>query len=209
MQNHPLTPMTDPDIRRWLALQTQHSVGHVAAEALFAGAAQIVKSLEDQHRAGHRHIVVDAIRDEDLIEIGRAAADLPLITGGSGVALGLPANFGCAASQPAWVDQPGKSIALLRLLLSSQHGRRWPITPPVIPSGKSPQRTLSKDNLHRATSPNGSWSQKDCHWPTAPPIRKKLRVYRTDMAARCRPKPWKTSLPKSHGWPCRQERAAS
>lgn len=112
MQHHPLTPMTDPDIRRWLALQTQHSVGHVAADAVFAGAAQIGRSLEDQHSAGHRHIVVDAIRDEDLIEIGKAARDLPLITGGSGVALGLPANFGCAASQPNWVAQTGKSIAL-------------------------------------------------------------------------------------------------
>ena len=37
--------------------------------------------------------VVDTVRDEDLIAIGEAAADLPLITGGSGIALGLPANF--------------------------------------------------------------------------------------------------------------------
>lgn len=112
MQNHPLTPMTDPDIRRWLAPQTRHSVGHVAAETVFAGAAQIRQCLEDQRRAGHRHIVVDAIRDEDLTEIGRAASDLPLITGGSGIALGLPANFGCTASQPHWIAQPGKPVVL-------------------------------------------------------------------------------------------------
>jgi uncharacterized protein YgbK (DUF1537 family) len=112
MQNHPLTPMTDADIRRWLAPQTRYSVGHVPAEQVFAGAGRIRQSLEAQHDAGHRHIVVDAIRDEDLIEIGRAAKGLPLITGGSGVALGLPANFGCTASQAAWAGQAGKSIAL-------------------------------------------------------------------------------------------------
>lgn len=112
MQNHPLTPMTDPDVRRWLAPQAQYSVGHVPAEQVFAGAGQIKQSLEDQHGAGHRHIVVDAIRDEDLIEIGRAAKGLPLITGGSGVALGLPGNFGCTASQPPWAGQAGKSVAL-------------------------------------------------------------------------------------------------
>ncbi|WP_422040904.1 3-oxo-tetronate kinase [Roseibium sp.] len=112
MQNHPLTPMTDPDIRRWLAPQTRHSVGHVAAAQVFAGAAEIRKALDDQQHAGHRHIVVDAIRDEDLIEIGRAARDLPLITGGSGIALGLPGNFGCTASRPPWAGQAGKSVVL-------------------------------------------------------------------------------------------------
>lgn len=112
MQNHPLTPMTDPDIRRWLAPQTRYSVGHVPAEHVFAGADRIKASLDAQNDLGHRLIVVDAIRDEDLLEIGRAAKGLPLITGGSGVALGLPGNFGCRASQAAWVGQPGAVVAL-------------------------------------------------------------------------------------------------
>jgi uncharacterized protein YgbK (DUF1537 family) len=87
-------------------------VGHVPAAAVFAGAGQISQALEDQHHAGHRHIVVDAIRDEDLIEIGRAAKGLPLITGGSGVALGLPANFGAVVSRVPWTGQPGRAVAL-------------------------------------------------------------------------------------------------
>lgn len=112
LRNHPLTPMTDADIRRWLSPQTKYSVGHVPAKQVFAGAGQIKKYLEDQHTAGHRHVVVDAIRNEDLIEIGKAAKGLPLVTGGSGVALGLPANFGCVSSQPPWTGQAGKSLAL-------------------------------------------------------------------------------------------------
>jgi uncharacterized protein YgbK (DUF1537 family) len=87
-------------------------VGHVPAVDVFAGAERIAGSLAEQHRAGHRHIVVDAIRDEDLVEIGKAAKGLPLITGGSGVALGLPANFGCSASRVSWTGQSGKAIAL-------------------------------------------------------------------------------------------------
>lgn len=112
MQNHPLTPMTDPDLRRWLAPQTKYSVGHVPAADVFAGASAITARLQSEHSEGHRHIVVDAIRDADLFEIGKAAADLPLITGGSGVALGLPANHGCADSQTQWRGQAGKTIAL-------------------------------------------------------------------------------------------------
>lgn len=112
MQNHPLTPMMDADIRRWLAPQTQHLVGHVPAEIVFAGSGPIAQALAEQHSAGRRLIVVDAIRDEDLIEIGKAAKGLPLVTGGSGVALGLPDNFGCVPSSAPWKRQPGKAIAL-------------------------------------------------------------------------------------------------
>ena len=38
-------------------------------------------------------MVADAVRDADLMALGEAAAEAPLITGGSGIALGLPANF--------------------------------------------------------------------------------------------------------------------
>ncbi|WP_136442307.1 3-oxo-tetronate kinase [Pacificoceanicola onchidii] len=112
MQNHPLTPMTDADLRRWLTPQTTGTVGHVAAQAVFAGANAIAAGLEEEDAKGHRLIVVDAIRDEDLMEIGRAAKGLPLITGGSGVALGLPANFGCTAGDAPWTGQAGRAVAL-------------------------------------------------------------------------------------------------
>lgn len=112
MEHHPLTPMTDADLRRWLAPQTQHSVGHVPAEEVFAGPDRIAATLEAQHMAGHRLIVVDAIRDADLTAVGKAAKDLPLVTGGSGVALGLPANFGCVPAPVPWRGQAGRGAVL-------------------------------------------------------------------------------------------------
>ena len=112
MENHPLTPMTDPDLRRWMAQQSQHQIGHVAAQTVVAGAGAIRTALQAQHGAGKRHIVVDAIGDADLMEIGRAAAELKLVTGGSGVALGLPANFGFVPGAPNWQGQPGRALAI-------------------------------------------------------------------------------------------------
>jgi uncharacterized protein YgbK (DUF1537 family) len=44
-------------------------------------------------RDGHTYAVVDVIEDADLLALGEACADLALLTGGSGAALGLPANF--------------------------------------------------------------------------------------------------------------------
>lgn len=93
MEHHPLTPMTDPDIRRWLARQSGNGVGHVGHAHVRSGAEAIREALAEANGRGAKLIVVDALTEADLHAIGTAAADLPLITGGSGIALGLPDNF--------------------------------------------------------------------------------------------------------------------
>jgi uncharacterized protein YgbK (DUF1537 family) len=93
MQNHPLTPMIDPNLARVLARQTTHKVGLVPLTVVRRGAAAIRAGFDDLKRRGIRHAVVDAVADHDLLAIGEASAGLPLITGGSGIALGLPENF--------------------------------------------------------------------------------------------------------------------
>lgn len=112
MQNHPLTPMTDANLRRLMAAQSRHSVGLVPAEVVFAGPDAIAARLAAEQAAGHRMIVVDALRDADLRAIGAAAKGLPLITGGSGVALGLPATFGIAPAPVPWRAQAGRAAVL-------------------------------------------------------------------------------------------------
>lgn len=93
MENHPLTPMRDADIRRWLGHQTACAVGHVACAVVARGAAAIGEAMAAEAGAGRRYIVIDAVREADLAEIGRALADDVLVSGGSGIALGLPENF--------------------------------------------------------------------------------------------------------------------
>ena len=93
MENHPLNPMTDPDIRRWLRRQTVGEVGLVPYEIVRQGAAEIAADLDRQAAAGRRLAVVDAITGDDLRAIGAAVAGHRLVTGGSGIAVGLPDNF--------------------------------------------------------------------------------------------------------------------
>lgn len=116
MENHPLTPMTDADLRRWLAPQTNGTVGHVNAEAVLGGVDDVTAALNREDKAGHKLIVVDALSDPNLFTIGEAAKDLALITGGSGVAIGLPANFKKAGlikgDASIWQGQSGKCVAL-------------------------------------------------------------------------------------------------
>ncbi|MBX2884760.1 MAG: four-carbon acid sugar kinase family protein [Granulosicoccus sp.] len=112
MENHPLTPMKDASLLRLMSAQSRYSVGHVPASTVFKGATAIAEQLHAEDQLDHRMIVVDALRDEDLTEIGAAAKDLTLITGGSGIALGLPANFGCTAAPVEWKAQSGQAAIL-------------------------------------------------------------------------------------------------
>ncbi|GGJ86743.1 3-oxo-tetronate kinase [Pseudomonas matsuisoli] len=93
MRHHPLTPMTDANLVRVLQQQTNHQVGLVPYAAVSKGAAAVRDAFTEAKQTGKRYVIVDAIRDSDLHVIGEAAADHSLITGGSGVALGLPSNF--------------------------------------------------------------------------------------------------------------------
>jgi len=91
--SHPLNPMTDPSIRRWLERQSKAPVGLVTWPTVQAGIGAVRAALEQAAERGETLAIVDALNDADLITIARACSDAPLLTGGSGIALGLPANF--------------------------------------------------------------------------------------------------------------------
>ena len=93
MKHHPLTPMTDASLVRILARQTPHKVGLVTLKQVQSGSAVLRESLDKLAADGVRHVVVDAVADTDLGIIGEAIGDDTLVTGGSGVALGLPAAY--------------------------------------------------------------------------------------------------------------------
>ncbi len=93
MQDHPLTPMTDSNLVRVLARQSKSEVGLVPFERVRAGPGAIAESFAALGERGIRLAIVDALDEDDLMRIGEACAGLPLITGGSGLALGLPENY--------------------------------------------------------------------------------------------------------------------
>ena len=114
MRQHPLTPMTDANLVRVLARQTARKVGLVPFTIVEQGAAAIRAACERLRGDGVSYAVVDALRNRDLLAIGEACRELPLITAGSGVALGLPTNFGISAHAGAsqLPDVGGKSCVL-------------------------------------------------------------------------------------------------
>lgn len=96
MQDHPLTPMTDANLVRVLGRQTKGEVGLVEFTAVRQGAEAIRTAYETLRGEGKRLAIVDALDEDDLRAIGRASSGLPLVTGGSGIALGLPVAYRAA-----------------------------------------------------------------------------------------------------------------
>lgn len=93
MQHHPLTPMRDPDLRRVLGRQTRATIGLADWPVVAQGAPVLRAALKAAAARDETFVVIDAIRDADLAEIGAALDGAVLITGGSGIAMGLPRNF--------------------------------------------------------------------------------------------------------------------
>lgn len=98
MRNHPLTPMTDANLVRVLQAQLDRGKGRQVGLIDFRTVAQssgAIRERMDTLRAeGISIAMVDAIGNDDLMRIGEALAGVPLVTAASGVAIGLPANWG-------------------------------------------------------------------------------------------------------------------
>jgi uncharacterized protein YgbK (DUF1537 family) len=103
MRQHPLTPMTDANLVRVLQAQlhgpARRRVGLVDHRAVAASAAAIQERFAALQAGGVAIAIVDAIGNDDLHRLGEAVAQMPLVCAGSGLAIGLPRNFGIAPSR--------------------------------------------------------------------------------------------------------------
>lgn len=115
MEKHPITPMIDANLARWLSYQSKNRVGLVSLDTVRQGVEAVRKALEEAARRNEKLVVCDAISDDDLLTLGHAAKGMALVTGGSGIALGLPENFAEIAQRDAEVRVTaprGRALAL-------------------------------------------------------------------------------------------------
>ncbi|MGC1494214.1 MAG: 3-oxo-tetronate kinase [Sulfitobacter sp.] len=93
MKDHPLTPMRDSNLMRLLEPQVTKPVGLADRLTVARGATVLRAELDEMKAKGIAHVVVDAVADDDLGVIAQACQDMPLMTGGSAVAMPLPALY--------------------------------------------------------------------------------------------------------------------
>ncbi|MGW6737554.1 3-oxo-tetronate kinase [Streptomyces sp. NPDC055013] len=101
MRHHPLTPMTDPNLVSVLQAQTGRPVGLVDHTVVAGGGDAVRTRFDELRKEGVGVAIVDSVSNRDLVRLGEAVRDLPLVTAGSGLAIGLPANWGFEPSAAA------------------------------------------------------------------------------------------------------------
>jgi uncharacterized protein YgbK (DUF1537 family) len=138
MRNHPLTPMRDANLVRVLSRQTRARVDLVPITTVRQGASSMSASFGYLTRKLVRYAVIDAIEDEDLLTLGAACAEMKLMTGGSGAAIGLPENFRRAGLIP-------KRVAVSPLVPVGGLG--------AVVAGSSSQATMGQVAAMRAQHP--------------------------------------------------------
>lgn len=138
MRDHPLTPMTDANLVRVLQRQSAKKVGLLRYDTLAQGVEASRTAIAKLRADGVGIAIVDATSNADLMTMGEAFAELPLVTAGSGVAIGLPQNFRRAGLLPAEPMAP----ALPKIA-----------GPAVVLSGSCSQATLAQVAAWRGSRP--------------------------------------------------------
>jgi len=101
MQHHPLTPMLDANLVRVMQAQCKSKVGLLNHKTIAQGTSAIQQDMANIKQQGVRIAIVDAVSNDDLMRLGPALKGMPLVTAGSGVAIGLPQNFGLSPTPQA------------------------------------------------------------------------------------------------------------
>ena len=96
MRDHPLTPMRDASLQRLLRPQVTRPVGLLARGKVADGPGAVRAALEGLRAEGTAHVVTDAVDDTDLATLAEACRDMPLLTGGSALAMPLPGLYRAA-----------------------------------------------------------------------------------------------------------------
>ncbi len=107
MRHHPLTPMTDANLLRVLQAQLDpaggRQVGLIDHRSVATSAAAVGERIAALQEQGVAMAIADAVSNDDLMRLGAAAKGMAVVCAGSGLAIGLPANWGIRPSAAAAV----------------------------------------------------------------------------------------------------------
>ncbi|MEN5016367.1 3-oxo-tetronate kinase [Erwinia sp. Eh17-17] len=117
MRHHPVTPMTDSNLLRLMEAQASGKAGLINSQTLDRGAAAVSVALDELAQQGVRYVVLDALSEQHLLTQGEALRDMRLVTGGSGLAIGLAQQWASAGhdsreAQIAGAPQGQRAVVL-------------------------------------------------------------------------------------------------
>lgn len=118
MRHHPVTPMTDSNLLRVMEKQAQGHCGLVSYAVMEQGADAVKQRLDVLKAEGKRYVVLDALNEQHLLTQGEALRDMTLVTGGSGLAIGLARQWASETHHRQQATDAGKPHAGSAVVLS-------------------------------------------------------------------------------------------
>ncbi|GAA3883778.1 four-carbon acid sugar kinase family protein [Gibbsiella dentisursi] len=117
MRHHPVTPMTNSNLLQLMEAQASGRCGLVNAAVMDRGAAAVQEKLQLLAGEGVRYAVLDTLNEQHLLTQGEALKGMKLVTGGSGLAIGLARQWADAGqdqrqAQAAGAPQGKKAVVL-------------------------------------------------------------------------------------------------
>lgn len=137
MRHHPVTPMTDSNLLRLMERQATGKAGLIPAALLDQGANAVREQLAALAAQGVNYVVLDTLHETHLLTQGEALRDMRLVTGGSGLAIGLARQWASAQPASMQAEQAGRP-----------QGERA-----VVISGSCSQMTNRQVNAYRQQAP--------------------------------------------------------
>ena len=137
MENHPLTPMTDHNLVRWLGHQTKNNVGLIDFETISKGENSVKEKIRNLKTDGYKYAIIDTNKNDDFDIICNAVKSLPFLTGGSGIALGLPKIY---------KDKGLLSVSNFQIPKNNSNA--------IILSGSCSVTTINQINIYKENNPS-------------------------------------------------------
>lgn len=120
LSRHPLNPMTDAHLPRWLGYQTGAGVGLVDHGTVRLGAEEIRRRRRELEAAGVIYHVTDAIVQEDIDAVLTAYEDTGFLSGGSGISEAMGRKYFAGRDRPDFSDRLKKLEKKIVVICGSQ-----------------------------------------------------------------------------------------
>lgn len=108
MRHHPVTPMSDSNLLRLMEKQAKGKAGLISAAVLDRGASKVAEKLTELKNQGVNYVVLDTLNEQHLLTQGEALSDMRLVTGGSGLAIGLAQQWATGHGAHANAEAAGR-----------------------------------------------------------------------------------------------------
>ncbi|MBO1500886.1 four-carbon acid sugar kinase family protein [Serratia proteamaculans] len=171
MRNHPVTPMTDSNLLRLMEAQAQGRCGLVTATEMDRGVETVAEKLRQLAQQGIRYAVLDTLNEQHLLTQGAALKNMKLVTGGSGLAIGLARQWaqpGQGSPQAAGAPQGEKAVVLSGScsIMTNQQVTRY--RQQAAAKAIDVARCLNDDDRAAYVTELTDWVQQQANGPLAP-----------------------------------------